>query len=107
MPKNDEGTGTPEQLEKWDKHFNQRPPAAPKTQQPEKVSSSPWMDALAKRSYTYDDLLAAWIAGRANFRQYGDTGYDAPDFITWLKERGASIDQAQRPARTTYEKDKH
>lgn len=37
--------------------------------------------------FSYEEMLAAWVAGRHNFRLYGDTGYDAPDFATWLKER--------------------
>lgn len=73
---------------------------APKTSQQSEVGSSPWIDALYARSYIYDDLLAAWIAGRAHERKYGNTEADAPDFITWLKERSASIggDMARLPA---------
>jgi len=62
--------------------------------QPEKVGSNSWIDALHQRRYTYQDMLDAWIAGRAHEEKYGKSEGDAPDFITWLKERSASIDQA-------------
>lgn len=37
--------------------------------------------------YSYDDMLAAWIAGRDNQRRFGDGDGDTPDFVTWIKGR--------------------
>lgn len=38
-------------------------------------------------SYSYKDILEAWIAGRDNLLKYGDSNGDTPDFLTWLKNR--------------------
>lgn len=40
---------------------------------------------VRERSYTYDDMLAAWTAGKENERKYGLGAGDAPDFMTWTK----------------------
>lgn len=37
-------------------------------------------------AYTYEHVLDAWIAGRANLRKYGEEDGDKPDFLSWLKE---------------------
>jgi hypothetical protein len=53
---------------------------------PEKVTGSFEID-YESRAYSYDDLLAAWVAGRDNFRKHGDGDEDgdSPDFRTWIK----------------------
>lgn len=69
-------------------HFNGLVPEAEHPSEETLTSSA--SVAAREHSYTYDDMLAAWVAGKENERKYGSGEGDAPDFATWIKLRAAT-----------------
>lgn len=45
------------------------------------------VDELVGHTFTYDDMIKAFSAGRKHMRECGNTQNDCWDFITWLKEQ--------------------
>jgi len=55
--------------------------------EPEVTEEEPKPSTIRETGYTLEDMAAAWSAGRANFKSYGEATGDAPDFLSWIKER--------------------
>lgn len=45
------------------------------------------LQRLVRHTFTYDDMVKAFSAGRKHMRECGNTQDDCWDFITWLREQ--------------------
>jgi len=51
----------------------------------EHESPSPNQQLIKSRTFSYRDMLDAWVAGRKNLKEWGEGEGDKPDFASWIR----------------------